>query len=291
MTAARGDRAAASRSSNSPAGAAPPPISDGEFSLLRDLLYERAGIDLKPAKKILVQNRLRRRLAALGLESYVAYHRRLLTVPDEMRLFLDALTTNETFFFREEKHWAFLRETVVPEAIRRAREGAPRRFSVWSTAASSGEELYTAGIVLLESLPDPDAWQIRLVGTDLNTDVVARAREGRYGAYAVRQVPPNLLKRHFEPMEGDFRRVGERLRRLATFRNHNLLDPFPQKGFDLVLCRNVFIYFDRASKETVVRHLADSTARGGYVFFSHTEALVPRLPDLEALRPSIFRRT
>ncbi|MDF1555984.1 MAG: protein-glutamate O-methyltransferase CheR [Deferrisomatales bacterium] len=270
-----------------------PPISPEEFALLSELLYRHVGIRLKSAKQSLVQSRLRKRLAALGLDNWGRYYAYLVGHNAEIPHFLDALTTNETFFLREEEHWEFLRRHIVPEVAAR-RRGAEREFSVWSAAASSGEELYSAALVLQESLPLPEAWRLRLVGSDVNSEVLDRARQGRYGTYAVRNLPDKLRQRYFTPADEPPGvpgwQVAAHLRRHCRFVGHNLLQPFPETGFDLVLCRNVFIYFDQRAKERALSHLIPATTVGGYLMFSHTEALIPPMPNLERVRSSIYRR-
>ncbi len=274
-----------------------PPLSDEEFVLIRDLLYRKAGIQMKETKKLLVQNRLRPRLKALALPTFGDYHRRVLDDENELQEFLDALTTNETFFFREEKHWDFLKDIIIPTLAKRASGAAPapRSFSLWSAASSTGEELYTAAIVLLEHLPDPASWNLRLVGSDINREVIERARTAVYKPYAVRSMEPRLLKKYFDRSVdgrgGETFRLKDAVRRLCRFQAHNLKDPAPLGNFDLVICRNVFIYFDAPAKEQITAHLVASCARGGHLFFSHTESMVPRLPGMVAIRPSIFQVT
>jgi chemotaxis protein methyltransferase CheR len=271
-----------------------PPITDEEFALLSELLYRHVGIRLRNGKNPLIRSRLRKRLAALGLDSWGRYYAYLMGNGAEVPHFLDALTTNETFFLREEEHWEFLRKHIVPEVAAR-RRGADREFSVWSAATSSGEELYSAALVLRESLPLAEAWRLRLVGSDVNGEVLDHAREGRYGEYALRTLPGPLRQRYFTPEEPGPTavpqwRVVPFLRQGCRFQRHNLLQPFPERGFDLVLCRNVFIYFDQRAKERALSHLVPATAVGGYLVFSLTEALIPPCPRLERVRTSIYRR-
>ncbi|HSH70347.1 MAG TPA: protein-glutamate O-methyltransferase CheR [Deferrisomatales bacterium] len=270
-----------------------PPISPEEFALLSELLYRHVGIRLKSVKQSLVQSRLRKRLATLGLDNWGRYYAYLVGHDTEIPHFLDALTTNETFFLREEEHWEFLRRHIVPEVAAR-RRGPEREFSVWSAAASSGEELYSAALVLRESLPLPEAWRLRLVGSDVNGEVLERARKGCYGEYALRTLPAKLRQRYFTPEPpgpmGPSWQVVPSLRQGCRFARHNLLQPFPGGEFDLVLCRNVFIYFDQRAKERALGHLVPATAVGGYLVFSLTEALIPPSPHLERVRPSIYRR-
>ncbi len=278
----------------SPHGYRPaPPISTEEFALLSELLYHHVGIRLKSAKKSLVQSRLRKRLAVLGLDNWGRYYVYLVGHNTEIPHFLDALTTNETFFLREAEHWEFLRRHIVPE-VAAQRRGPEREFSVWSAAASSGEELYSAALVLWESLPCAEAWRLRLVGSDVNGEVLDRARKGHYGEYALRTLPAKLRQRYFTPdipgLTGPSWQVVPSLRQGCRFVRHNLLQRFPERGFDLVLCRNVFIYFDQRAKERALSHLVPATTVGGYLVFSLTEALIPPSPHLERVRPSVYRR-
>jgi chemotaxis protein methyltransferase CheR len=202
------------------------------------------------------------------------------------------LTTNETYFFREEKHWEYFTGVILPAIVRERR--AKRQISIWSAASSTGEELYTAAILLLEKLPDFPSWTLKLVGTDINQEVLERARRGVYLPYAIKMTDPKIVAKYFDRGQNSLGReewrLKEAVRRLCRFAPHNLQQPPAFGGFDLVICRNVFIYFDQAAKEKAVANLLGATSPGGHLFFSHTEAMVPRLPGMELVKPSIFRK-
>jgi chemotaxis protein methyltransferase CheR len=270
-----------------------PPISAEECAALCDLLYRLTGIQLRSTKESLLRSRLRKRLAARGLDTWAEYHDYLQEHESEVPHFLDAMTTNETFFMREGDHWEFLRQHIIPAAAEQ-RRGPEREFSVWSAAASSGEELYSAALVLQESLPLSESWRLRLVGSDISGEVLERARAGIYGERALRALPDKLRERYFSPEATDRYkqrwRIAPLLRQSCRFVRHNLLEPFPEDDFDLVLCRNVFIYFDRRAKRRALDNLIPATRLGGYLVFSQTEAMILDSPLLERVRPSIYRR-
>ena len=243
-----------------------PQLTDSEFTSLRDWVYERAGISMSGAKKHLVTSRLHKRLVHFGLQSFGDYHR-YITGPGagaETQIALDLLTTNETYFFREPKHFDFLRD----RALKERRPGATYR--VWSAACSSGEEPWSIAMLLADHLAD-GTWEI--VASDLSTRVLERARSAHYAMERAEHIPRALLHKYclrgVGAQDGTFRIIPE-LRRRVTFRQVNLIEPLPDVGqFDVIFLRNVLIYFDAATKERVVRQLCAALRPGGYFFCGH----------------------
>jgi chemotaxis protein methyltransferase CheR len=262
-------------------------LSDREFEQIRHLLYEQAGISLSPGKKALVIGRLAKRLQAHGLDSFGDYFS-LLTDRrhgDELTTAIDLLTTNETYFFREPKHFEFLRQEILPKV----RPG--RTFRVWSAASSSGEEAYSIAMTLADAL-EGHPWEV--VGSDLSTRVLERARAGVYPMPRAKDIPDPLLKRcclkGVRSQEGSFA-IDPDLRRRVSFLQVNLIEALPQLGeFDLVFLRNVMIYFDHSTKQQVVQRVVSTLRPGGTLFIGHSEALHPLNPALSVVRPSILRK-
>lgn len=269
-----------------PASAAPRDITRAEFAGVAELLYAESGITLKPGKEPMVMGRLEKRLRALGLTTYTAYLEELRRpgAEAELRTAVDLLTTNETYFFREPQHFAFLADVVVP-----ARPyGRPLR--VWSAASSSGEEAYSAAMVLEDRMTSP--WEI--VGTDLSTRMVERCRQGLYPLAAAEKIPTPLLKRFCLRGTGAYEGqlvVTRALRDRVSFRCANLLEDLSPLGmFDVIFLRNVMIYFDTDTKAALVARAERMLHPGGHLLVSHSETLNGLGSGLQMVRPSVYRR-
>ncbi len=264
-----------------------PILSDHEFGLLRDWVYTQAGINMSAAKKPLVTSRLLKRVTHHGLRSFGDYYR-LITdgqSREEPQIALDLLTTNETYFFREPKHFDFLRTRAVLER----RPGVAYR--VWSAACSSGEEPWSIAMTLAESLREAP-WEI--VASDLSTRVLERAKSAHYALERAEHIPRPLLTKYclkgVGSQDGTFRIVPE-LRQRIRFLQVNLISTLPDVGtFDLIFLRNVLIYFDLETKAQVVRRLCARLRPGGYFFCGHSESLHGMDLPLTALQPAIYVR-
>ncbi len=249
------------------------PLSEETFQKFRRLIYEKTNIHMRESKQILISNRLRKRVLALRLGSYDEYYRYLTEGEmreEEMPHFIDAVSTNETYFFREPNHFTALQEKLLPQLLRLR---SPVR--IWSAGCSTGEEPYTLRIVFEEGRGSRWNGEAEIVATDISTEVIEKARAGLYRGRSLRNVAPALLARWFLPAGADTWRVGEPLRRGIEFRVHNLLSPQPPgRQFDLIFCRNVMIYFD---KETQRRLVDEVFARvldpQGYLCIGHSESL------------------
>ncbi len=249
------------------------PLSVETFNRFRKLIYEKTNINMREGKHILVSNRLRRRILALGLTGYDEYFHFLTEEQAgaaELANFIDAVSTNETYFYREENHLAALRETILPQLF-----ACKKRLRIWSGGCSTGEEPYTLRIVIEEgqgSLWDGEA---EIIATDISHEVIRRAEEGVYGPRSLRLVPPAVLKRFFTPLPSGCHRVADRLREKVEFRVHNLLkDPPPARNIDLIFCRNVMIYFDKATQSRLTDdYFADVLDPRGFLCIGHSESL------------------
>lgn len=263
-----------------------PALTDQEFTLFQAWLHRRAGIALSPVKKSLVNNRLQKRVAQRGLASFGAYYR-LLDDPaegTETQHALDLLTTNETYFFREPKHFEFLRDSILP-----CDKTTPLR--VWSAACSSGEEPYSIAMTLAARHGGP-GWEI--LASDLSARVLESAARGHYPLARAEGIPPDYLRRFclkgIGPQAGTFR-IAPALRQHMTFSQINLNAPLPSLGvFDVIFLRNVMIYFDTPTKAAVVRRLAATLVPGGYFLIGHSESLHGLDVPLTPVKPAIYRR-
>jgi chemotaxis protein methyltransferase CheR len=265
-------------------------LSAGELRLFQELMYQEAGIRIADAKINLVQSRLRKRLEALELGSYRAYHAFATATGhhDELQRCLEALTTNETFFFRHKQHWDFLLGELLPAWRRSAPAGAA--FRAWSAASSTGEEPYSLAIALDAALAG-SGLHARIDATDINTQVLARARSGIYASYALQKITPRCLARYFTPcQDGQRQQVIEPVRAMVSFRQHNLTQPSSGQPYDLILLRNVLIYFDQASKSAVMAQVGARLRPGGWLILGGAEALGDCQGAFDYHRPTIYRK-
>jgi chemotaxis protein methyltransferase CheR len=270
-------------------------ITDDEFEAFRRLVHETTGIALGPHKRALVQARLGRRLRALGLTSFRAYHR-YLTERDsgqELERFVNAITTNKTEFFREAHHFRFLAEQWAPAVVARAARTGARRLRLWSAACSTGEEPYTIAMTVREALGASASWDLRILASDVDTDVLARAEAGIYTADQVAPVPAALRSRYFEPApDGRGVRVRSALRDLVAFRQINFQDDhWPiRTRFDAIFCRNVLIYFDREGQRRILERLVALLVDDGLLFLGHSESVLGLLAGMRHVGNTIYRK-
>ncbi len=206
---------------------------------------------------------------------------------------IDSISTNLTGFFREPAHFDHLAQVVLPQIADRT-AGQGRRLRIWSAGCSSGEEPYTVAIVMNEHIPDLDAWDARILATDLSTRMLARAREGTYEAHRLAEVPGGCLSRYFtcvHPRGERVYRVNDRLRRLVCFARLNLMEAWPMQGpFDVIFCRNVMIYFDKPTQSRLVEQFWRLLAPGGVLFVGHSESLARVKHGFEYVQPTVYRK-
>ncbi|MCX7897866.1 MAG: protein-glutamate O-methyltransferase CheR [Rhodocyclaceae bacterium] len=262
-------------------------ISDADFARFQRLIYQIAGISLLDSKKALLVGRLSKRLKALGLNSFAEYYQLVASGkdPEERQIMVDLLTTNETYFFREENHFEFLRQTILPN------HPPGRPFSVWSAAASTGEEVYTIAMVLADELGLHGNWSV--LGSDISTQVLAVAQRGLYWLDRTRGLPQEYLKKYclkgVRSMAGAFL-IAPELKKHTQFLQINLNAPLPEIGkFQLIFLRNVMIYFDTEVKRQVIRRIIEKLVPGGYLFIGHSESLTGICDALKLIKPTIYQ--
>jgi chemotaxis protein methyltransferase CheR len=258
-----------------------------EFETIRKMAYEFCGVDLD-GKQVLVSARLGKKVRELGLPSFDAYIDYVRKDSDAFTLMIDALTTNHTSFFREMKHYEFLHQTVLPNL-------APNsKLNFWSAACSSGEEPYTIAFSMMQAWGDSMLSRVSITATDISTRVLQKAKRGMYPASTLTSVPPDLMKKCL--LKGTGKYVGEclvkpEIRNLVEFRQLNLLKDVSSVGpFEVIFCRNVMIYFDIPTQQTVVDNLVSRLAPGGYLFIGHAESLNGIRHSLKYIRSAIFRK-
>ncbi|VXC96349.1 Chemotaxis protein methyltransferase 2 [Pseudomonas sp. 8Z] len=261
-------------------------LNNREFQQFRDMIYEIAGIAMGEAKRQLIAGRLSKRVRHYEMDSFSDYFQLLLKDKAELQIAVDLLTTNETYFFREPKHFDFLRERLRDDL-----RGGTQPLRIWSAACSSGEEPYTLALLLAESLGTRQ-WEI--LASDISTRILDKARAGIYPLEDAANIPQELLHRHC--LQGTGQNTGmftleQNLKKRINFRQINLNGTLPDVGmFDVIFLRNVMIYFDQPTKRQVVQRLCAHLRRGGYFFVSHSESLNGISDELQAIRPSIYRK-
>lgn len=247
------------------------PLSREDFLAISRMVRESSGIVLSDVKRDLVNGRLRRRLRTLGIGSFSEY-REILEGPDgtEERVHMvNAITTNLTNFFREPHHFEFLRNEILPKLADKR-----KRLRIWSAGCSTGEEPYTIAMTLRQVRRDLDEWDAKILATDIDTEVIRTGTRGRYALERTAQIPAELRQKHTFRTDDDVVEMAEELRSLIAFRQLNLLGTWPMQGsFDIIFCRNVVIYFDKATKQRLFDRFADILKPDGYLFIGHSESL------------------
>lgn len=268
-------------------------FSDEDFNSLRALVRKHTGISLSDAKRELVYGRLSRRLRALGLDSFRDYRTVLSADPEgqEMVEFCNAITTNLTSFFRESHHFDYLREQILAPLASRP---PGQRLRIWSAGCSTGEEPYSIAMTIRESLPDANLHDIRILATDLDSDVLARGRKGAYAEDRIKGMSPARTSTFFrEQLEGTMLRftVTPHVRDLITFKQLNLMHELPMRGpMDVIFCRNVVIYFDKETQRDLFRRFACLQRPGDVLFLGHSESMFKVSDDYTLVGRTIYRR-
>lgn len=268
-----------------------PALRDPELKRIARLVRERSGITLHGGKRELVAARLQRRLRATGFDSYGDYLRFVETdrTGGELRELVDAIATNHTNFFREQEHFAYLVNTVLPPLL----EGG-RGINLWCAACSTGEEAATLAVSMLEALPPGGEARLKILASDISNKALTAAAAGVYPIEKIAPIPRPLLTKYFERGLGNetgLARVGRDVRRVIEYRRLNLLDvQWLGHTFDAIFCRNVMIYFDTEIQQRVVAMLERHLAPGGYLFIAHSETLNAVSHDLRWVAPAVYRR-
>ncbi len=269
-------------------------INDKDFVRFCDFIYKRCGITLSDNKRDLVHSRLAKRLRSLGLDSYEAYFDLLYNGHDneqEIVNLLDAISTNVTYFFREDKHFDFLVNTVIPEFESTKKGASEKKIRIWSAGCSTGEEPYSLVITFAENIA-LEKRDFRILATDISTNVLAHARKGIYDNERLRNVSGSLLKKYFtSSRDGSRFKVNDGLASYIKFARLNLMHDFPFKNrFDCIFCRNVMIYFDRQTQGQLVNKFSSFLNPGGYLMIGHSESLTNVKHDLVYVQPSLYRK-
>lgn len=265
-------------------------LTPRDFDRIRKLAFDYCGLDIEPGKEELVASRLGKIMRKLGIVSYSAYYDYVTSDSTEQALItmIDSLTTNHTSFFREQQHFDFLAQKVLP-----ALEGRPQ-LDVWSSACSSGEEPYSFAFAIHDYFQGT-APALHILATDISTRILEKARRATYDSDQVKSIPRPTLQRYFLRGSGEMShlyRVKPAIRSCIDFRRLNLTEQFPpmQSQFPLILCRNVMIYFNGPTQEQLVERFSQQLEPGGYLFIGHSESLNRIRHGLEYVQPAIYRK-
>jgi chemotaxis protein methyltransferase CheR len=259
---------------------------------MRRMLNELTGITLQERGREMIYNRLGRRLRQLKLDGFAAYIQLVEKDSEEARTFAEALTTNTTHFFREEHHFDYVSDVLVPDWLKNRSQD--KRVRIWSAACSSGEEPYTLAMVLQESRLRSAGFDTRILATDIDRATLEKARMGTYPAEGMGTVTPERMKRWFKRGVGTRAgqaRVAPELKQMITFNPLNLMNPWPVKGpFDLILCRNVFIYFSPEVTADLTLRFSEVLRPGGILMLGHSESMVAGSTRFDSVGKTIYRR-
>ncbi|NSW89561.1 MAG: protein-glutamate O-methyltransferase CheR [Firmicutes bacterium] len=250
-------------------------LDDQLFDKFVKLIYKKTGIYYDCNKKYYVQKRLEKRAEALEMETLDDYYQMLKFTDDplEFEKLINELTVNETYFFRDFPQLRNFAEDVLPLVVREKRNS--RRLKVWSAACSTGEEPYTLSIILQEMFDNPDEWELQILASDINTEVLHFAKIGLYENRAIKDVPPEYLEKYFTKRHDKYL-VNLNVRRLVTFKRINLVDEYEMsgvRGCDFIFCRNCLIYFDDESRRSVLSSFYESLNPGGFIFLGYSESV------------------
>ncbi len=251
------------------------PMTAANFRKISAMSYAMSGIVLTDAKQEMVYSRLARRIRSLKFRNFSEYLKFLDDRPEgkaEAEHFLNAITTNLTSFFRESHHFDYLRDVAIPELLQIHKKD--RRIRVWCCAASTGEEPYSIAMTFREAVKGIDGWDIKILATDIDSDVLATAKAGVYRESSVDGLPSQLVKQWFSKTSLGYE-VDPSLKKLLTFKTLNLLHDWPMRGpFDVVFCRNVIIYFDKHTQRNLFSRMEKLIPTGRYLFIGHSESLL-----------------
>lgn len=271
-------------------------LSAKDFEQFSQFIYTEFGIKMPPVKRIMLQGRLLKRIRTLNMNSYTEYKDYLFSKEgqrEEIFNFLNVVTTNKTDFFREPIHFDFLKNNVLPEFVEK---NSREPFKIWSAGCSSGEELYTIGITLNEFKSVHAAFNYSMLGTDISQNVLTKAAKGVYPLNKVDIIPLELKKKYLLKSKDKTNptvKVRPELQKNLSLKYLNLMDSSYSsitEKFDVVFCRNVLIYFDRQTQESVINKLSSHLKKGGHFFIGHSESLTGMDVPLEHIKPTIFRK-
>lgn len=265
-------------------------MTDANFKVIKNLVYQSSGIVLGEHKREMVYSRLSRRLRALKFNDFDQYCELLANQnSEELSHFINAITTNLTSFFREQHHFDFIKQTVIPKLLAQSKQ--TKRIRVWSAGCSSGEEPYSIAITMANAFTEPN-WDFKILATDLDSNVLEKATTGIYPNQALAGLPEAIKRTNFVyNKQLNQYKIKPSIAQHIHFKRLNLLEKWPMKGkFDIIFCRNVVIYFDNETKNNLIRQYANLLKPGGYLFLGHSETMSREVSDFNPLGHTIYQR-
>ena len=255
-------------------------LNDSNFNLYRDLIYAESGITFTATNRSILESRLKERLREKNIDNVKTYYDSIKVDKEELKGFLDSITTNLTRFFRNQAHFDALEKYVVPELINNIKK-TPGTIRIWSAGCSTGEEPYTIAMLMKEILPP--VWNFDILASDIALKCLMTAKEGFYSDNRIVGIPDNYLKKYFDKVDGGYK-IHADIQSKVKFDYHNLKHAPGQKNFDIVFCRNVIIYFDEAAQTVVINHFWDSMNPKSFLFIGHSESLFGMETKFEFLK-------
>lgn len=283
-------------------------LTDKEFELIRYLVYSECGIKLSNEKRELVKSRLTKRLRKYGFHTFKEYYEYVTVIDktgNELVCLIDCISTNKTEFFREKAHFDFLYKEFLPKLIKEKSKTRFYKLRGWSAGCSTGEEPFSIAITVYNHLTPSiplkaegrvgNGWDVKILATDISTTVLEKAKQGMYEKEKLEGLPQEIIKTYFirgRDADTTYYKVKEHLRKMVLFGRLNLMEEhFPFTGqFDFIFCRNVMIYFDKATQRELVSKFHKYLAPGGYLFIGHSESLTGVPNSFEYIRPTIYRK-
>lgn len=266
-------------------------LTDSHIASISALVHKTSGLDIEFSQKEAVRSRLARRLSELNIDDFNGYLRYVKSDRSgkEMNLMAEMLTTNYTFFFREMKHFEFIKDVIIAGIKERG-----GRFSIWCAGCSTGEEPYSIAMLLRENLDPALMSNVRIRATDISERVLAAAARGIYAGPSIKSVPEKFLAKYFTQVSsgpvGAFR-ISDEIRKSVSFERLNLVEDWPlQTHFDLIFCRNVMIYFDKPTKENLIKRFFDTLSVNGHFFIGHSESLISLANNFKYLKPAVYKK-
>jgi len=248
-----------------------------EFYLLRDLVHEKSGMFFEEKKLYFLKNRLKKRMTEINCDTPLDYYR-IIKFDDkhnELSKFINLLTINETYFFRELPHLKAFAEEALPEVMKEKKANKNRNINILSAACSTGDEPYSIAILVKEKIPNLSSWSIKIWGTDINKEVIESAKQGIYNARAVKYVPPLYLNKYFTKVSDNYL-INDTIKKMVDFRILNITDRFTirqYKNIDFLFCKNVLIYFSDDVRKKVLNSFYNQMNKGGFIFLGHSESV------------------
>lgn len=270
-------------------------ITDREYRLLADLVYDKIGINLTDQKRNLLMGRLQKILRQKQFKSFNEYYEYIISDKSGVALsdLANYISTNHTFFYREKDHFEFFLKIALPELTARLRNRNSHDLRVWSAGCSSGEEPYTLIMIMMEYFgAEYDRWDAGILATDISEKALGIAKNAIYGEERIKYLPPLYIKKYFKKLPDGQYQVIDKVRNEVVYRRFNLMnEQFPFKNkFDAIFCRNVMIYFDNPTRKTLVDKFYNLTTNGGYFFIGHSETLKRDDFQYKYIMPALYKK-